>query len=104
MTLTVKIHNPQFPDGQVIGVYPFGQLENNGEAIDISEEAEQQFVTENGVGVEEAFANDATVTIGGSATATVPEPPQPVEESQPQPQEEGTTPAFLQKKEEGGEG
>ena len=103
MTLKVKYQHPHFPDGQLVGVYPFGQLENGGEAVDISEEAEQQFVDENGVGVEEAFADDPHVTVEGSASATVPES-EPVVEAIEQPQPEtGITPEFLQPKEEGGE-
>jgi hypothetical protein len=74
MTLTIKYSHPHFPDGTLVGVHPFGELENNGAAVDISEETEQRFIDENGVGIEEAFANDSNITVAGTATVKAPEP------------------------------
>jgi len=101
MTLQVKFSHPHFPDGQLVGIYPFGQIPNGGEAVDITEEAEQQFVDEVGLGVEEAYANDAVTTVTGSATAVVAEPePEPTPTPTPTPEPEPTptqvTPDFLQ--------
>lgn len=62
----VSMKHPHFPEDAVFGIEGVGQLTNDGTPIEVDEE---EFERRTGSKLEDAFANDATVTVEGSSSS-----------------------------------
>jgi hypothetical protein len=71
MSLSIKINNPDFPEGHEWGVNGLGAFVN-GTARDISKEEEQTFVDLTLASAKDSFSNDPNIEVTGTATAKVP--------------------------------
>lgn len=94
MSYSLKFEHPQFPEGHKFSINYLGQVVNGG-SVDIDEEAERAFIANNGKTVEDAFANDALVTVSGSSALQQDEVNQLIAQATPEPRElpEATNPA-----------
>jgi len=88
MSLTVKINNPEFPEGHIFAINGLGAFENCTER-EVSNEEEQTFVDLKGVAARDALASDPNIEVSGSATAKVPDPPVEEEITTTEEEEEG---------------
>jgi len=69
MGFTLTVNHPEFPPETVFSVNYLGAAPN-GSSFDVDEEQERAFITAYGVPVDQAFANNPTVTLSGSSTLT----------------------------------
>lgn len=66
MGYTLKVEHPHFPEGTVFNVGGLDRVPN-GSTLDVDDEMERLFVMTQGKTVEDAFANDATISVNGSS-------------------------------------
>lgn len=66
MAHELKFDHPHFPEGTVFSISGLPEVEN-GQTIGIDEDAERFFVSNTGLTVEDAFADDPTVDVSGSS-------------------------------------
>jgi hypothetical protein len=66
MGYTLRLDHPHFPEGTIFAVSGLPEMEN-GKSIGIDEDGERFFVANVGLSVEDAFANDPTVSVSGSS-------------------------------------
>lgn len=87
MSYTLSAEHPDFPDDTEFGVLTLGRVKNHG-TLEVDEETERLFVTENGMTLAEAFKNNAVFTLSGNSYLTDKEVaeliPEPTEGEQPQ--------------------
>src|SRR6266404_3504045 len=90
MAHELKFEHPHFPEGTVFVIS--GLLEvANGQSIGIDEDAERFFVGNTGLTVEDAFADDPTVTVTGSSELSADDIKQLVGSDRGTPEELGQT-------------
>jgi hypothetical protein len=66
MGYTLKVEHPHFPEGTVFNVGGLDRIPN-GSTLDVDDEQERLFVMTQGKTLEDAFANDATISVSGSS-------------------------------------
>lgn len=84
MTLSLKFEHPHFPEGQEFAVNFLGSVKN-GETLELDEDAERMFVAVRGITVEDAFKDDALVSVSGSSALSQDETSQLIEAVNPAP-------------------
>lgn len=78
MALTVKVDHPDFPADTELAIEGLGVFKN-GEEREVTDEQEQAFVNARGMHVRQGTENDPFVSVSGTSTATLPEPPEEVD-------------------------
>jgi len=67
VAISLKFEHPHFPEGHPFAINYLGQV-LNGESVEVNEENERAFIASHGVTVEDAFKNDALVSVSGSSS------------------------------------
>lgn len=66
MGYTLKVEHPHFPEGMIFNVGGLDRVPN-GSTLDVDDEQERLFVMTQGKSIEDAFANDAIISVSGSS-------------------------------------
>lgn len=90
MPISLKFEHPHFPEGHPFAINYLGQV-LNGESVEVNEENERAFIASHGATVEDAFKNDALVTVSGSSSLSNDEANQLLEQASMQPARPETT-------------
>lgn len=89
MGYTVKVEHPHFPEGEIFNVGGLDRVPNGG-TLEVDDEMERLFVMSHGQTLEDAFANDAIVSLSGSSALDKDELDSLLEAYAPQPEETAT--------------
>ncbi len=90
MAHELKFEHPHFPEGTIFAISGLPEVAN-GQSIGIDEDAERFFVGNTGLTVEDAFADDPTVTVTGSSELSADDIKQLVGSDRGTPEELGQT-------------
>src|SRR5690348_4810672 len=87
MGLSIKFKHPHFPDGHLFGFHDLGVLKNNGDALEVGEDQERQFIATKGMTVKDAMAANTHVEVSGDSSLSKEESDQLVSAANPAPAE-----------------
>ncbi len=88
MAHELKFDHPHFPEGTIFAISGLPEVAN-GQSIGIDEDAERFFIGNTGLTVEDAFADDPTVTVTGSSELSADDTKQLIGDDRGTPEELG---------------
>ena len=90
MAHELKFNHPHFPEGTIFAISGLPEVAN-GQSIGIDEDAERFFVGNTGLSIEDAFADDPTVSVTGSSELSADDTKQLIGDDRGTPEELGQT-------------